>query len=89
MERQQDIERRLSGATLPPGSGASFAATKRAGLARIEPLTAAAETWLHKHVGEETSWDGEALVVEMRYFPELADAIIAAGFSFERDALVN
>lgn len=81
--------RPLSESMLPPGSGASFAATRHAGLARIEPLTAAAENWLHEHVAEESSWDGAAVVVEMRYFADLADAIIAAGFTFERHALPN
>ena len=79
----------MSDSLVPPGSGASFAATRHAGLARIEPLTSVAEAWLHEHVGEETSWDGDALIVEMRYFPEIADAMIAAGFRFERDALPN
>lgn len=32
---------------------------------------------------------GESLAVEMRYFPDLADAIIAAGFTFERDPYPN
>jgi hypothetical protein len=31
--------------------------------------------------------DADRLVIEMRYFPALADAIIAAGFLFERNAL--
>lgn len=74
---------------VPPGAGASFAATKYAGLARIEPLTVAAEDWLHDNVADESSWDGAAVVVEMRYFADIADAIIAAGFTFERDALPN
>lgn len=81
--------KQLSESTLPPGSGASFAATKHAGLARIDPLTVAAENWLHAHVAHGSSWDGAAVVVEMRYFADLADAIIAAGFTFERDALPN
>ena len=81
--------KQLSDSTLPPGSGASFAATRHAGLARIEPLTVAAETWLIENVADESSWDGAAVVVEMRYFADLADAIIADGFTFERDALPN
>ena len=89
MEERDEVERRLTAAMLPPGSGASFAATRHAGLARIEPLTVAAEAWLHEHAGDEASWNGVALVVEMRYFPGLADAIIAAGFTFERDARPN
>ena len=70
---------RLARATLPPGSGASIAATRHAGLARLEPLTTNAEAWLHSITGPEASWDGDALVVELRYFPEIAEAAIAAG----------
>lgn len=79
----------LAATMLPPGSGAAFAATRHAGLARIEPLTVPAEAWLRGNVAEPTTWDGDALLVEMRYFADLADAIIAAGFAFERDALPN
>lgn len=86
---REELELHLTTAMLPPGSGASFAATRHAGLARVEPLTVAAEDWLRGNVAEESSWDGDALVVEMRYFPDLADAIIAAGFTFERDARPN
>lgn len=89
MEDRDEVERRLTAAMLPPGSGASFAATRHAGLARIEPMTTTAEAWLHEHVSDESSWNGDALVVEMRYFADLADAIIGAGFTFERDARVN
>ena len=78
--------RQLSESMLPPGSGALFAATRHA---RIEPLTVAAENWLHEHVADKSSWDGAAVVVEMRYLVDRADAIIAAGFTFERDALSN
>lgn len=88
-EKEMELAMQLSDSLVPPGAGASFSATRHAGLARIEPLTSAAEAWLHGHVGEETSWDGDALVVELRYFPEFAEAIIAAGFTFERDALPN
>ena len=88
-EKEMNMTKRLSDAIVPTGAGASFAATRHAGLARIEALTDAAEEWLHEHVGTETSWDGGALVVEIRYFAEIADAIIAAGFTFERDPLPN
>lgn len=70
-------------------SGAAFRAERHAGLALIEPLTLRAEAWLRGQVGEEASWQDGALVVEMRYFPPLADAIIAEGFTFERDKLPN
>lgn len=85
-----DSEReRLTAAILPPGSGASFAATRHAGLARLEPLTEAAAAWPRKIAGDEASWDGEALVLEIRYFPGIAEAAITAGFTFERDARLN
>ena len=77
----------LAAALRPPGGGAALAATKHAGLARVEPLTTTAEAWLRSYAGTEASWDGDALVVEMRYFSDLADAAIAAGLTFERDAL--
>lgn len=73
----------------PPGAGAGFEAHRAGGLATIRPLSVPAEAWLREHVGPEASWLGVAAVVEMRYFPALADAIIAAGFDFERDALAN
>ena len=80
---------RLARAMLPPGSGASIAATRHAALARLEPLTEAAGAWLREAASPEASWDCDALVVEMRYFPNVAEAAIAAGFTFERDALPN
>lgn len=73
----------------PPGAGAGFEAHRAAGLATVRPLTRAAEAWLRAHVADEATWLGDAVVVEMRYFAALADAIIAAGFDFERDALPN
>lgn len=82
-------EDELRSAMLPPGSGASFAATRHGGLARVEPLTTPAEAWLRANTGQETAWDGTAALVELRYFAGLVDAIIDAGFTFERDALPN
>ena len=79
----------LAASLRAPGEGASFVATRHQGLARIEPQTAAAEDWLRSYVGEESSWDGDALVVEIRYFAPLAEAAIADGLTFERDALTN
>jgi hypothetical protein len=37
-------------------------------------------------VSGEASWIGDALMVEIGYFPDLADAAIDAGFLFERNA---
>ena len=75
--------------TATPGQGASFVATRSAGLAVIEPLSTAAHAWLVEHAAGETSWNGDQLVVEMRYFPEIADAIMEAVFLFERGAFPN
>lgn len=79
----------LSRHRAPVDAGAGFRATREIGLALIEPLTPSARTWLEANVGGESQWAGPALVVEMRYFPQLADAIIAAGFLFERDPFPN
>ena len=87
METLMTDAERLAGGMLPPGSGASIAATRHAGLARLEPLTEAAAVWLWEIAGTEASWDGDALLVELRYFPDVAEAAIAAGLTFERDAL--
>lgn len=75
--------------TAPVGSGAAFRASGEGGLALVLPLTPKAEMWLRGSAAAEATWLGDALVVEMRFFPALADAIIAAGFFFERDALPN
>lgn len=52
----------------PPDSGASLAATRHAGLARIEPLTATAEAWPRAYVDPVTSWDGSAAAIELATF---------------------
>lgn len=73
----------------PRHAGAAFLAMRDGGLALVEPLTPRAEAWLREHVDDEARWVGPALAVEMRYFAPLPDAIIAAGFLFERDPLPN
>src|SRR3546814_10743265 len=60
----------LEAATVAPGAGADFVASKHAGLVKIEPRTARAEQWLDRAATGEASWDGNALVVEPRYFPD-------------------
>ena len=70
-------------------SGAAFVAVNEGTFATITPLTAKAEAWLQTHAAPDATWLCDALIVEHRYFPDLADAIIAAGFLFERDALPN
>ena len=79
----------LAASLRAPGEGASFVATRHQGLARVEPQTTAAEGWLRSYADVESSWDGDALVVEMRYFAPLADAAIAEGHTFERNELPN
>ena len=75
--------------TATADSGAGFLATRERGLAIVTPITPAAGAWLRANVGAESTWNGDSVVVEMRYFPGLADAIIAAGFAFERDPYPN
>jgi hypothetical protein len=74
-------------AARPPGAGAAFAVTRHSGLARVAPLTPAAACWLGDYAGVDASWDAEALIVELRYFPDLAEAAIACGLTFERAPL--
>ena len=69
--------------------GANFLATKEGHFALLTPHDAIVEDWLRDHIGEEARWLGPTLAVELDYFPDLAEAIIAAGFSFERDPLPN
>lgn len=88
MDEKKTAER-LRQSMLPPGSGASLCATRHAGLVSIEPLTASAEAWLNAYAGDEASWMGPCLMVEMRYWRDLADAAIEAGLTFERDAMLN
>ncbi len=70
-------------------TGAGFVASREGGLALVTPLTEAAGTWLRGHASLDATWVGDAVVVEPRYFPDLADAIIAAGFTFERQPYPN
>lgn len=84
-----DDERNLFRHTATLESGAAFCATREGGLTRISPLTPKADAWLRDHVpdGSDTIRIDNDLIIEMRYFQALADAIIADGFSFERNAL--
>lgn len=77
--------RRLLDATAAPGNGASFVATHEGSFARITPLTSTAEAWLRSNVSSVSTWLDDTLIVEMRYFPDVAEAIIEAGFLFERN----
>ena len=84
-----DRDNPLAAHRAPREAGAAFSATREGGLALIEPLTPRAEAWLHARVGDDATWAGNRLVVEIRFFPTLADTIIEAGFLFERDPLPN
>ena len=55
----------------------------------ILPLRLSAEAWLSSNADAGAIWNGDELVVEMRYFPNRAEAIIAAGFLFERNSFPN
>ena len=83
------MENHLRNSTATAETGAAFRAEREGGLAIVTPLTAAASSWLKANCASDATWLGEALVVEMRYFPGLADAIIEAGFLFERNPLPN
>lgn len=85
MADRDDLTRYMA----PREAGAAFCATLEGGLSMIEPLTPRAVAWLRDFVSDEATWVGDRLVVEQRYFPGLVDAIIDAGFLFERDALPN
>lgn len=75
--------------TAAEGQGAAFVATREGGQAIVEPITERAAQWLCAYANDEATWLGDSLIVELRYFPALADAIIDAGFLFERHTLPN
>jgi hypothetical protein len=79
VNRRHDLELHV----VPPGHGASFAATREGGLVLLRSCSSESFAWLKAHVGSEASWHDDQLVIEPRYFPDLADAIIEAGFLFE------
>lgn len=74
----------LAASTLPPGAGADFIASLHAGLVLLTPVTERARTWLGPRIAPGASWHDRSLILEQRYFPDLADAILDAGFRFER-----
>ena len=76
---------RLALAVLPFGNDAAFIPTRHGGLARIEPVSLEARTWLADYASKDATWDGSTLVVEMRYFPDFVDATIATEHSFKAD----
>jgi hypothetical protein len=71
---------------VPPGHGAAFRAEREGGLAFLRPLTEEAADWLADLIDSEAQWNDGRLVIELRYFPPIADAIVDAGFLFEGDA---
>lgn len=79
----------LSRYTATAETGAGFTATKDGLLVMLTPITPRATAWLHENVGDDATWLDDTLVVEVRYFGDLADAIMDAGFLFERSALPN
>jgi hypothetical protein len=81
MRDQNDLKRYI----VPPDCGAGFIAERHGGLVVLRPLTPEALQWLKEHVTPEASWLDGRLTIEPRYFPDLAEAIIEAGFLFESD----
>lgn len=76
---------RLKAAISSPGEPASFIASRHGSFARIEPRSANARKWLTAYAGEEALWDDMALIIEVRYFPEFADAAIDDGHTFRTE----
>jgi hypothetical protein len=58
-------------------------------LARIQSLNLLARARFGNHVAPGAIWDEGSLILEARFFRDLADAIIDASFTFERDARPN
>ena len=75
---------RLAIYTAAPGQCASFIATSRGRQAAILPLSLGAESWLRINANVAALWHGDELVFEMRDFLDLAHAINATGFLFDR-----
>lgn len=75
----------LAEATVPAGAGADFSAHRDGGLVQLTPLNRRARDWLVSKAEKDAAWNAETLVLELRYFPPLADGILDAGFRFERD----
>ncbi len=75
--------------TAPRKAGVGFLAERSGGIALVTPLTPSARAWLEARIDDEAGWLGEASAVGMRYFPALADAIIAAGLTSEREPFAN
>ena len=79
-------QEQLARSTLSPGAGADFIAEPHAGLVVLTPLSEHARTWLKSHVASEATWNHGSLIPEIQHFPAFADAVLDAGFLFERDA---
>lgn len=69
----------------PVGVAADFSALRQGSLALLTPLSEAGRDWLAHAVGPDARWAGPTLLVELRYFADLVDAIIDHGFLFERE----
>ena len=80
---------RLAIYTAALGQCAGFVATSRGGQAAILPLSLGAESWLRTNASFEAIWNGDQLVVEMPAFPYFVNAVIYAGFAFDRSVLPN
>lgn len=76
----------LARSVVPPGAGADFTASSHAGLVLLTPISEDARMWLRSHISIDATWNDGSLILELRLFPALADAILDAGLLFERDS---
>lgn len=69
--------------------GANFVAAVFGGVAWVTAHGEVVGQCLRDHVDAKATWLGDSLAVDLSYSPALAEAIIAARFSLERDPLPN
>ena len=82
LDAETRMDNPLRRSTATADTGAAFRAEREGGLALVTPLITMAEVWLKANCRSDATWLGSAPVVEMQYFPILADAIIEAGCNY-------
>lgn len=75
----------LAGAIRGPNGGGDFEATREGSLAKLRPLKANAAEWLRNNLATGTTWHGDTAIIELAYFGAIAEVIVEAGFTFERE----
>ena len=68
---------------MPATTQSDFTFSNQGSLFLVTPNTEAAKTHLKENTGEEVQWWAGALVVEPRYARDLADCLLAEGFSVD------